>query len=192
MLSETEKKNIAEAIREEAYQARGIQKLLCRGKCMVPTLNDNVEVLVKDCLPDNVAIGDIILYSCQGRLMLHRFIYKKKNFGGSLRMVTKADIAVQPDPPIGADSLIGKVIEIKRNGKSVRIDRYLWPMAFRVIGVLSLLEATAWYLRAKTFNHLVVRDRYRKFILNTIKAPKLAFTRATIALMRFPKNEPEQ
>ena len=188
MLSDIEKKNIAEAIREDAHQAYGIQKLLCRGKCMVPILDDDAEVLVRDCRPDNVGIGDIVLYEYEGRLMLHRYICTRKGPAGALVIVTKADTALSCDPPIGAESLIGKVVEIERSGRSVRIDRYLWPLAFRVTGILSLLEWLAWYIRMKLFSRLVVRYENRRFIRKTVLMPKLLFTRAMAALMRFPKN----
>lgn len=192
MLSEIERKKIAEAILEEAYQTRGIQKLLCRGKCMVPTLDNDVEVLVRDCLPRSLAIGDIILYKYEDRLMLHRFIYKIKRPDKTIQIVTKADISLRFDPPIRASDLIGKVVEIDRSGQKIKTQSYLWPLLSRITGALSLLEGLVYmtlnYVKQTLLRKLAVRYSYRKFILKTIKTPKLLFTGMTRTFMRIPKD----
>lgn len=190
MLSHSRKREIAEAIRDEACRARGIQKLLCRGRCMVPVLDDTVEVLVRDCGPERLALGDIILYTFEGRLMLHRFIRTRKGEGGSLQIVTKADAALRYDPPIGPDDLIGKVVEIERCGKRVKIGRYLWPLSFRIAGALSCAEEAVYsmlyHLRTGPFSRLEVRPQYRALVVKAVRTPKILFTRATAALMRLP------
>jgi hypothetical protein len=55
--------------------------------------------------------GDVVLYARNGRLFVHRLA----EMAGEA-VVTRGDALLEPDPPVRAGDLLGRVVSIERGG----------------------------------------------------------------------------
>lgn len=83
------------------------------GNSMFPILLPTDKVLVKKCALDELRPGDIIVWSDTEKFVAHR-VLSVSAAATSPFIVTKGDFCAEPDPPIEADRLVGKVIAVLR------------------------------------------------------------------------------
>jgi hypothetical protein len=127
------------------------------GHSMFPTIMANETIVVEPIDPGTVRMGDIILYRTNGRLIAHRVvgINVPLDDGSSSRsdpeaqssglsphclFILRGDASPACDAPVKAGQILGKVVSIQRNGRSIE------PYSFKYkIGCL----ATVWSGRIK-------------------------------------------
>jgi hypothetical protein len=91
------------------------QWLPVTGRSMMPLIWPGDEVLVTaDWQP--AARGDILTFVQDGQLNTHRLL-RMTNVGGQMVYTTKGDNLWQPDPPLAATAVIGRVIAVRRGQK---------------------------------------------------------------------------
>jgi hypothetical protein len=115
------------------------------GKSMYPAILDGETLIVEPVVPSAVQVGDIILYKSEEKLIAHRVISIKKfnaritqlpdrndlhentrsSMAGSsvlntqYSLILRGDASYSYDEPVYADQILGKIIAIERNGRSI-------------------------------------------------------------------------
>ena len=85
------------------------------GSSMLPTIWPGDILTMHPCGIAEACLGDIVLFSRQGRLFAHRVVSRCGDC-----LLTQGDGASDPDPPVRPGELIGRVFEIVRRGKALR------------------------------------------------------------------------
>lgn len=117
----------------ELLQNRKRVRLRAPGVSMSPFIRNNEMITIKPCSHRDMAFGDIILYFGFGnrtrrlshpleeRKIVHRFLGRRE-VEGELRLITKGDNNYLCDPPVLPHQILGKVVEIEKNGWRLRLD----------------------------------------------------------------------
>ena len=90
-------------------------RLRVTGSSMLPAMRPDDVLLIHHCTIDEASEGDVVLYIRQRRLFAHRVISRS-----AAHLVTQGDGLTQPDLPVTADELLGRVVRVMRRGRSVR------------------------------------------------------------------------
>ena len=92
----------------------GELRLRVTGSSMLPAILPGDVLRIRNCRIDQAGPGDIVLFIRHRRLFAHRAIARS---GAGL--LTQGDALAEPDPPVTADELLGRVTRIMRRGKTV-------------------------------------------------------------------------
>lgn len=85
---------------------------------MAPAVPACAQARVQSCRLSGIRPGDVVLLEREGRFVLHRFLTTL--YVGTRRyLLVKPDRGRRPDPPWPAESLVGRLSEI-REGEAVR------------------------------------------------------------------------
>ena len=95
----------------------GIRTFLVSGVSMEPYLQAGDVVIVGRSSPEDIHVGDVILFQNQSRQVVHRVIEVQETRGG-LEFVTQGDANNRPDDPVAVEDVAGKAI--------VRIPKIGW------------------------------------------------------------------
>jgi hypothetical protein len=98
----------------EAIRSFGELRLRVTGSSMLPAVRPDDVLLVRHCPIEEAGPGDVVLYIRQRRLFAHRVISRS-----CARLVTQGDGMAEPDLPVTAHELLGKIIRVMRRGKTV-------------------------------------------------------------------------
>jgi hypothetical protein len=97
---------------------------------MLPAIWPGDVLWISRCSLAEARLGDIVLYTRHHRLFVHRIVARS-----GARLITQGDGIAEPDPPVDAAELLGKVVRVLRRGKSVRIRSRL-RLAGRAVATL--------------------------------------------------------
>ena len=100
---------------------------------MLPTLQPGDEVVV-DLEVRTVRCGDLITVRNGEALIVHRVIE------GGPPLVTRGDNSPRADEPIEVSRLLGRVVEIRREGRCIGRDRVCRRLANGLLGRLARLS----------------------------------------------------
>lgn len=101
-----------------------------RGQSMYPFIKHGDTLLIEVTSAARLKLGDIAFYCLpSGTFVVHRLI--KRNGSGSL--LTGGDSLRQPDEPVTAEQVFGRVVQIERNGKVLKLAGGLNRMNARLI-----------------------------------------------------------
>ena len=109
-------------VREVLGKGGGL-RFRARGTSMRPFIRDGDVVLVEPAVPSGLKRGEIVL--CRrpwGSHTVHRLVRLQSSAEG-LSLITKGDNAAFCDLPIPVTEMMGRVVEIERNGRCLRLDR---------------------------------------------------------------------
>lgn len=110
----------AELIDRSAYAALHV----C-GSSMHPTIRKGDVVRVVRCEPRSLQLGDVLLLHAGNMLCVHRLVRVVRGRGTSTPLLQTAGDAVgHLDAPIPADSVIGKVQIVERDGRVHSLDSF--------------------------------------------------------------------
>ncbi|MEK7597027.1 MAG: nucleotidyltransferase family protein [Patescibacteria group bacterium] len=87
------------------------------GQSMFPFIQSNDGIYIRHIIFSKLKINDIVIFRQKGKFITHRIIYKKQNY-----IVTKGDNNLNSDGKIYPKQIIGKVYQIRRNGKIINLD----------------------------------------------------------------------
>ena len=114
--------------------AEGMQvRLKASGHSMRPWIRDGDLVTLGPTDPARLKRGDVIAFtSAAGSLTIHRLVAVRMEAGG-LTFVARGDARSVSDPPFGVNRMVGRVIEVRRDGRRVRVNGRvcLWGAALR-------------------------------------------------------------
>jgi signal peptidase I len=98
----------------EFAQRFGEVRLSVAGCSMLPSLRPGDVVQISRCNVEDLRPGEIVQIILEGRLVTHRLVGRD----GDL-FVTQGDAVAQPDPPVSAAQIIGRVTSVVRDGRRV-------------------------------------------------------------------------
>lgn len=104
----------------EVLRKSGHLRLAATGQSMLPTIWPGDRLTVRAIQFDDVASGDVILFTREDRFFIHRVLRKCDSTGGSTgpSLVTRGDSMREADAPVSPEELLGKVVSVSRNQTS--------------------------------------------------------------------------
>lgn len=131
------------------------------GRSMYPSIREGELITVEPVVPSDVKLGDIVLYGTERGLIAHRVVEVSNRAAGfSLRASSSRDVLVfqlrgdaslSCDQPVVAHQILGRVVGVKRNGRSVALatrGAKMWHRARRLASGLK-----GWIDPAGTGSH---------------------------------------
>ncbi len=118
---------------EEVARTAGEVRLKVTGTSMLPAIWPGDVVTVRRCDPAELRRGQIILYRREGKLTAHRIRRISPD-----QLITRGDTVLSCDPPVRALGVVGQVVGILRNGRSIQPE---WSFWHRAVG--SMLRRSA-------------------------------------------------
>jgi signal peptidase I len=88
---------------------------------MYPTIRENEAITVEPMAPQDVKVGDIILYRSDESVVAHRVIQIQRGKGDTLRFILREDTWGTLDAPVKAEQILGKVVSVERAGRSIDV-----------------------------------------------------------------------
>ncbi len=128
-------------------------QIAARGWSMCPTIQSGDLLTVEPLQAGEARIGDIVICDWDNILVVHRLIRYRKN---GLFAQTKGDAYLDPEPPQAANSVVGRVVRIRRlHGPSGKALQPCGPLAAVAFVEISLALCRVRCLPA--INYLSVR-----------------------------------
>ena len=165
--------NILEEMWQEARQKGKRLSFRIMSGSMSPTIEAGNVVRVKRVPPSRMRTGDIAAFYVDSRVVVHRLIGKTRR-GRRLKFCHRGD-AASSSGKISADSLIGKVAVIEKEGYEINLESPGQVVADRLLG---------WRLG---FVDAIGRSRRRRFGRYLRMVLKPAWRLCRFALVRNPK-----
>lgn len=94
---------------------RGEVRLKVTGSSMLPVIWPGDEITVMRCEYSGLHMGEVVLYHRDCKLTAHRI----KRIAHD-HLVTRGDSLPSYDPPVRPDEIVGRVVSIHRNGRSIQ------------------------------------------------------------------------
>jgi signal peptidase len=98
---------------------------------MYPTIRENEAITVEPVTPQDVKVGDIILFRSGESVVAHRVMRIEKVEGKASRFILREDTWGTLDEPVEAEQILGKVVSVERAGRNV--DLYSKRVKMRLI-----------------------------------------------------------
>jgi len=175
--TKSEIKQVAMELRDAAAAMNGFQRFVYNGTCMNPILMKGDYLLVQDARPEELLFGDIVVYRKQDQFVAHRFLCCRPGEDNALQIITKSDDRFEEDNPFHSDFLIGKVVEINKNGKKIKLYGGFKRIESYLIAAVSVAEAIIFEamieVKRKLFKNVKIKKTFRSKIEKMISMPKL-------------------
>jgi hypothetical protein len=136
------------ALAAEVLRKFGTIQFRAIGSSMIPAVWPGDILQVRSAGIDEIAVGDVILFWRDSAFCAHRVLLKR---GQSL--VTGGDSVSTSDRPITQTEVLGRVVALSRNGKTILVQRRL---SFPKQGLAYLLRRWNWSLRSYIRCHGVI------------------------------------
>jgi signal peptidase I len=107
------------------------------GTSMSFLLKEEDKIKVRGIEPEDIGIGDIIVYYNNYELKAHRVI-RIQNKGRRIIFYTKGDSRIDQDTPIWKNQVVGKVVAIEKSYGTISIEGKMWRVVNRLIAFCSL------------------------------------------------------
>jgi len=108
------------AVIEKALTAGATVRFRAEGSSMYPTIRDGEAVTIAAVCTDDIVRGDVLLCRHEQRMVAHRVV----NVGsrGTERFFElRGDSKASCDMPVGVFAVIGRIIDVRRNGRLVTL-----------------------------------------------------------------------
>lgn len=110
--------NVLEALLSGGHSVR----FRAPGWSMHPTIRNGEAITVAPLGRSPLRVGDVLLYRRGRAAIAHRVIRVRSAAGRSIGFVVRGDAAHSCDRPIELAQVLGRVLAIERDGRSVRVD----------------------------------------------------------------------
>jgi hypothetical protein len=168
---------VKDLIREEMAQGTAFCFRVISGS-MAPLIGAGDEVVVERASADRLRRGDIVLYTVNGALHTHRLLARRRH-GNATLLVTKGDAFLNPDQPWREEQLLGKVVAVRREDRTIDLEGGKWGAMNRLLGVLAALQVAA--LRVTHWVKKVIignrRTRLTPLVARVVSAPSRLLVR---------------
>lgn len=114
---------VAHQLAEQVLRQTGELFLPASGRSMVPAIWPGDAVIVEPASAEDVAAGDIVLFSSACRFVAHRVV--KSDDNGSGLVLTRGDAMAAADSPIRQNEILGRVSFVVRDGQCFRAKKKL-------------------------------------------------------------------
>ena len=111
-----------------------------RGMSMLPTIWPGDLVTIAPCTPDPLVPGEIVLHQNSDRVFIHRLVAESCTTNFDL-LITRGDSMPNPDPAIPKSQVLGRVVSICRNGRTI-IPACKLPFHARALGWMACYSTT--------------------------------------------------
>ena len=109
------------------------------GRSMYPSIREGELITVEPVAARDVKRGDIVLYRSERGLLAHRVVGSSPTQSSVLSpqssLLLKGDASLSCDQPVAAQQILGRVVGVERNGRSVALaspGAKLWHKARRL------------------------------------------------------------
>ena len=89
------------------------------GRSMYPSIREGELITVGPVEASDVKLGDIVLYRSERGLIAHRVVEIASRDARVFRL--RGDASLSDDQPVAAHQILGRVVEVQRNGRSVAL-----------------------------------------------------------------------
>jgi signal peptidase I len=127
----------------ELLQRGDRMSLRVRGSSMLPSLFPGDLLTFRRCSPEEIVVGDIVLFLREGRCFVHR-VAERMAGGSAVRLRTRGDALPSPDPPLVETEVLGRLTTVERKGRRLPPPR-LGPVRSLIAG---LVRCSPWAARA--------------------------------------------
>ena len=104
------------------------------GKSMCPAIDEDDFISIEPVVRDQLAVGDVILYaSLSDTAVIHRIVKIDSGI-----IVTRGDSCAIEDAPVPIDRVLGKVVNVDRDGIAISVDQSkpsLWRRFLSRLGI---------------------------------------------------------
>ena len=115
--------NFAESLLDENHTL----SFRMHGNSMYPTLKDGEWGHVEKYSPDQLKVGDIVVFKAHEKLIAHRLIGIIQQ-NGTLTFIAKGDKNKDKDEPFTSKALVGKITSFQRKKKVIKVDSLLMKL----------------------------------------------------------------
>lgn len=91
------------------------------GQSMFPTIKDGETICVEPVAPETLKLGDIVLYRFSRGVIAHRVKRINRQTNGTLSFVLRGDSSATDDQPINATEILGRVVAVERDGRTLAL-----------------------------------------------------------------------
>ena len=139
-----EYRRIAQLVMSELLYEGNEVEIPAFGLSMFPFLLPGTIIRIKRCKLSQVNKGDIILFTRDNKIVLHRCIKRDNNM-----IYTKGDSLVKSDTPFSFDNYLGKLIAYKRRNEFQSVNNKSFQYYARMI--LLVKPVSGYFLRPLSF-----------------------------------------
>lgn len=111
---------------EEVIRTFGEVRLRVFGTSMAPAMLPGDLVTIRRAAINDISAGDIVLFTRNGRLFVHRVVGQKTLSPAEkieeARLITRGDRLRHEDPPVSSEELLGRVVSLKRDHRKVELE----------------------------------------------------------------------
>jgi signal peptidase I len=146
------------ALAAQVLRSFGALRLEVTGLSMLPSVWPGDILCLDRRDMSAIAVGDIVLFARQGKLVAHRVLCKTF-VDDQPHAITRGDSMVSPDNPVSPAELLGSVRYILRAGEYVKPGGGLsfWARATSL-----LVRRSSWIARFLAFLHRIQGDTWRR------------------------------
>ena len=139
-----------------------VKKKIIKGRSMHPFFKEGDLIAYRPVELAGIKTGDVLLYrsSSQEGLVCHRVVKKRK-----AKIYVKGDNELFRPLPVKISSIVGTVILLRRNGRSISLNTIPRRLFSRTIALLSLMSLTPGNLRER-----FILQIYDRFLANFLKS----------------------
>ncbi len=101
-----------------------------KGWSMRPFIRDGDFIVVSPIENSSIKPGDVVFYlTTKNKVIVHRVIKKyKKDKDSRITMLIKGDATFSSPEKVEMQNVLGKVVEVERNGQKKRLDTKFYPI----------------------------------------------------------------
>ena len=114
--------NTSSALAAEVVRSFGGLRLRVLGTSMAPSILPGDLVSIQRATLDEISRGEIVLFSRDGRLFVHRVVSVAPAPNAPC-LITRGDRLRNDDPPVSPSEFLGRVLSIERGGRRFQPDR---------------------------------------------------------------------
>ncbi len=109
---------------------------------MYPSIREGELITVEPVVASDVTVGDIVLYRSERGVIAHRVVGSSPTQSSVLsphHFLLRGDASLSCDKPVAAHQILGRVVGVKRNGRSIALASQgakLWHRARRLASAL--------------------------------------------------------
>lgn len=138
---------------EEVLRSSGMLRLQVNGWSMLPAVWPGDILMIQRASFDDVSVGDMVLFRCDGRFFVHRVVSRDIP---AFTLQTRGDSMPGPDPIVENRNLLGKVTHRLEKGTWTKMRQ---AKRWYEVALASVLRRSIFATRVAIAINGVVRDR---------------------------------
>ena len=137
----------------EVLQTFGELRFVAQGVSMLPSIFPGDRMVVRKASFSDIRAGDVVLYARNDSFCAHRVMYKDD----TKTLITRGDAMDRTDAPVRETELLGRVISVVRDLKTIPMSRHSgvwldlqrWVLRHSDVATACYLHGARFYARCK-------------------------------------------